>query len=67
MAREVWKEAEIAKLEKIKDEDIELEEQIIQNLTFDRDNYRDKFRAALVLCGAILYIALSYLYKTGAF
>jgi hypothetical protein len=67
IAREVWKEAEIAKIEKIKDKDLELEEDIIRCLTHDRDNYRDKFRAALVLSGAILYVALSYLYKIGAF
>jgi phosphoenolpyruvate synthase/pyruvate phosphate dikinase len=48
LAREIWKEAEKAKLEKLKDEDLELEEEIIQQLTKQRDNYRDKFHEAQI-------------------
>ena len=66
IAREVWKEAEIAHSQKLKDEDLELEEEKIRQLTIERNDYKEKFYAVLIACAVLSLTAVAWLIE-GAF
>lgn len=55
IAREVWAEAETHKGKHHRDIELELEEEKIQELTQQRDDYKGKFYACLILSAAFLY------------
>jgi hypothetical protein len=67
LARSVWAEAENLKSEKMKDLELEYEEKKIQQLSYELQNYKDKFYAALVLCGAIIYVLIAVSIGKGVF
>jgi hypothetical protein len=51
----------------MKDLELEYEEKKIQQLSYELQNYKDKFYAALVLCGAIIYVLIAVSIGKGVF
>ena len=67
LARLVWEEANSVKTKELKDYELELEEKLIVHLNNEIANYRDKFRAMLLLLAVLMVGTTAWLHKIGVF